>query len=625
MAPDSELFRRFDSILQRRPAEAEGGEAAPPPSLLSRSLRADWGEAEGVEEELRAEAAAVAERARSRWLAEWHELSSEARGVEDEVSAELVKPKVRACMQQADPSFDRAAAEEDSRRWHQSLWGGLGRLRKRVAALAQNSEQADGEGAIAGQLQAVARGIERELDVFKAQQRQEFDSFEATEPDAQEEALAVLCQRFEGWAAEASALQAPRSQSATAAAAPHRGRRARAASAALALDVPATGGSSSSLARTPSAASAGGDLGVVDADVVEDAVILEVKEELAALDAEISSAGGETGGWSNLEHHIFLRLFHNFGLKATPRFYAMLQERLPSMSEADLVDHVRWTADYEAKQTKRRLLLVKWRDRKADLARQAADARAEQLAQQAAQLRQAEKRERKAQAERRRKVTEWRAARDEEEQRSAAEQRVAAEEQARSERELQRSRQQQQREAAEAFRAQRDVVRAKAAREEATMRASASRAVSQEDRERIAKRSAEMLRKKLQQAASAAMAAAGPPRPPGQGKPNARKARAASCDHAESRLHHLTHSSAQRAACRPLAVAQAWIDEPDLPPPGAAVGGASHVARVLRAASLGPPPPGRLARPPSPRHGGRPPTAPPRGRPEPTTSPPVLA
>eukprot|EP00429_Kryptoperidinium_foliaceum_P054628 CAMPEP_0176084168 /NCGR_PEP_ID=MMETSP0120_2-20121206/42117_1 /TAXON_ID=160619 /ORGANISM="Kryptoperidinium foliaceum, Strain CCMP 1326" /LENGTH=194 /DNA_ID=CAMNT_0017417967 /DNA_START=33 /DNA_END=615 /DNA_ORIENTATION=+ len=189
-APHADLFRRFDEILQRRPPEApseepptEEGDGAdvPPSAPLLRSLRADRGEDEGEEERRRAEDTVFAQHAIGAWLGEWSELQREAREVEDEVTAELAKLKPRMPAPQAELELERGFADDNSRRWHQLSQPPP----EAVAVLAQNVEQVRNGGAVEGHLRAVARGIERELDVFKVQQRQEFEALAKDDADLQ--------------------------------------------------------------------------------------------------------------------------------------------------------------------------------------------------------------------------------------------------------------------------------------------------------------------------------------------------------------------------------------------------------------------------------------------------------
>lgn len=535
---DAVLFRRFDEILQQGPRrERVSGQASTPqlpPQQLPKLpvehtgearplalLRADWGGADEAED----------------WQAVWTALRAEAQALEEEVRSGLLQPRLMTTAQQADIAAELAAADEDAARWRDSLWSGLRRVRKRVHALSKNMQQ----GALAGQLQAVARSVEKELEAFKAQQRQEYETLSAGEREVQEEFLLTLGSRAEAWASAPSALMTPASRGSL-----RRGASAPPAEGGIGFGAGAGGssGSSPGRVRRPSTGAVEG-LATAMPRAEEDAEMKRVREQLAALDAEVKSLGGETGGWSNLEHGIFIRMFRSFNMKATAAFYARAGEWLPQRSEAAVADHVRWISEYENWQVKRRRLLARWRDRRAEIGRQAAEAREELQAEEAAQRRQADEKEQKCQLERRRKVAEWRNARMEE-----------------------------------------------AAREEAAARAAAAarRAASQEDRQRLAQRNAEILRKKLPAhvvlSGAASCVAVGEPEP---------SARSASLyDHAESRLHGSTQRLVQKGTSKVLLTHKA-SEQPEPPP----------TAGGLRAAGTATCGGRRAARPPSAPLSGR--------------------
>eukprot|EP00929_Paragymnodinium_shiwhaense_P050281 TRINITY_DN25323_c0_g1_i1.p1 TRINITY_DN25323_c0_g1~~TRINITY_DN25323_c0_g1_i1.p1 ORF type:complete len:646 (-),score=161.62 TRINITY_DN25323_c0_g1_i1:117-2054(-) len=61
------------------------------------------------------------------------------------------------------------------------------------------------------------------------------------------------------------------------------------------------------------------------------------------------AGGGGTGGWHQKDHQVFLRTFNgvDFRQEATPEFFDRLAVLLPHVPRRDLVEHVKWFADYE--------------------------------------------------------------------------------------------------------------------------------------------------------------------------------------------------------------------------------------------------------------------------------------
>ncbi|CAE8642652.1 unnamed protein product, partial [Polarella glacialis] len=478
--------------------------------------------------------------------------------------------------------------------WQGTMWSGLSRIRKRVVALRRN------RGMHGEQLQALSKGIERDLDVFKAQQRQDFQALALSDPRL-EAALATLEKRFDGWASEPSYFKRGGRE-----ASPQQGQSRSPSRQQL-------GGASSSRSPRASSRATSGALAAGEAEALsprgvestagsqEDPELLQLRADLAALTAEIAQAGGPNGGWTQIQQDVFLRILRMFKMEATPTCYARLAQQFPGLSEAELAIHFRWFVENEARQAKRRKLLARWRERRAELERQAGAQKP--AAEDLAQKRQAEEKDKRLREEQRRKVLEWKHSRAEEEERASLIQGQLQQEGARQERGRLEQQQRKLRDAADGFRVRREADRqqAKLAQGLAQSAAASSRrrSLSQDDRHRIAQRNMELLKKKLQ-------AQIPPPQSQSQASlSGAQRSRA--YDHVESRLHSVTECFAQRMNNR------SGPDDGSYSTPGQF----EDMPRRPRAASLGPMP--QQQRPgvfPGPAGGGggagtgRPPVAP---------------
>lgn len=393
-------------------------------------------------------------------------------------------------------------------RWQDNIWSGLGRLRKRVAAISQNG------AAQTEHLEVLARGVERDLEVFKAQQRQEFETLALQEPNL-EDTLSILSRRFDGWLAEGSCLphlaaSPARSNEAGGSLTPRRGY--------VRSEVGKEGGSAPT---GPSSLHVAND----------DPELQEIRNSLKNIAEEVEKAGGQYGGWNQYHHEVFIRIFRIFKLQATESCYARLLERFPDRNKEELAEHIAWFNDNETRQGRRRVLLAKWRRRKQEL-EQAGNQRNEPTAEEKELKKKAEEQERQLRAEQRRKVSDWRQAKAEEEERQALRRQKEAEDEARLAREQLRQQQKQLKETVEVFRHRREMDR-QASQERVQRPTSArKRALSQEDRQRIAQRNCELLKKKLQ---------AGLPLP----RPEEPR-RNSAYDHIESRLYSQTESFVQK-------------------------------------------------------------------------------
>mmetsp|Transcript_34413 Transcript_34413/g.73277 ORF Transcript_34413/g.73277 Transcript_34413/m.73277 type:complete len:294 (+) Transcript_34413:2-883(+) len=221
-------------------------------------------------------------------------------------------------------------------------------------------------------------------------------------------------------------------------------------------------------------------------------------------------------------------------MQATPAFYAAVKGRLPEMLEKELAEHARWIAEQQSRQGTKRRLLGRWRERRVELERESQRRREELQAQDEARRRQTQEQRHQFRTEQRQQIQEWRLAKAEEEERAAVLLREAEQEQRRQELDQLRQQQSLLREATDAYRSRKEAERLDAERSEALRQASAARrALSQEDRSRIAQRNMDLLKKKIQAQTTA------PARPPPAHPPR-------SLEHVKSRLHATTESFVQK-------------------------------------------------------------------------------
>lgn len=559
MAPDDDLFRRFDEICHRRthdrepgpledtPAPAKedlgsakctqaGGQRPPLPRIPSFGKAASGsarvtdsvgGAADGgafitdggvpddgstVDDEACDEDddAAVEE-----WLGMWRELGDESDVLGNGSFDEFLKPRCMSAPQISEMKSEVSNHDNESQIWNEAMWGSLARLRQRVAVLAQNAPVCRPR-----ELKVLSSGLGREMESFKTQQRLQFQCLAGEEASLQA-SLAALERRCDAWLAEPCWQPRALGQDGGASHRASSGSRSRA---------PSTGRDASGASQLERLAR-------------EDPEIQKLRCEMEALEAEIEEAGGPTGGWTTISHEIFTRLFRTYKQRATPQFLAAVVQRLYDHDEAQVLAHVAWLPDHKRRQRAKRDLLSRWRERRKELERQHAAAAADRVDPEEAKLRrQALEREH---AERRRKVAEWKRLRTEEVERAAAVQYCMALEQARMDREQQRRHVSAQKKAVEAYRRHREAERDAASNGAVARPSSAGasrRAVSQEDRERIAHRNLDALRKKMQLQQQQQQSGA-------EQRPESRR-RSSAYAHVESRLHAVTESYIQKIASK---------------------------------------------------------------------------
>lgn len=104
----------------------------------------------------------------------------------------------------------------------------------------------------------------------------------------------------------------------------------------------------------------------------KDPVIEEVRTALAELEEDMKKAGGPLGGWREVDHEIFQRVFRMFRRQSFTIICDRVCERLQSVSHSEVLEHIKCFFVFEKHQSSKRRLLAKWRVRLAHLEEQAA-------------------------------------------------------------------------------------------------------------------------------------------------------------------------------------------------------------------------------------------------------------
>jgi len=367
--------------------------------------------------------------------------------------------------------------------------------------------------------------VEHELEAYKAQHRPHFQALLDEQAEV-EDSLSGYLRRFEAWVNEPSAAVAS-SSSATIATNEERAAGRQGSSSRLQGN---TTNASKAAARIRDATK-------------DDPEIDALRTDLAAIDAEERRLGGPSGGWPAYSNENFLRILRMFKGQATEKFYEKLEKCFPDFSRQKLVDHVAWAADQEKRQAERKRLFTCWRARRMQLEREANLVDERSTTEEQERQRQSRTRERQYQDKQRRKVQEWREERTDKEQAAASMQRRFDEEQAQWDRqtvEEERRLRASQREACQTYRRAREQQRQPVDHPQTPTR----RSFSQEDRQRIAHRNLDVLRRKLQAQTT----------PVEEGYPPEMRNRA--YDAVESRLYNTTESSVQKKTTK----------APDAPP-----------------------------------------------------------
>jgi len=487
MAPDAELFERFDAALRRRschePKSVECQSAAEfgaysekdavlgnlglqrPPLLPPGNEFVRENENPKENREFNDECTCT------QWKLEWQKLGAHAIALQQEWRREVLCPRVLSGSYRQELENEMGEHANDGERWMNVLWGDLGHLRKRVACLKENVCRR----APITPLHALVHGMQRELEGFKTQQRQMYETLAYDEAELWQ-SLSAFERRCIGWEAD---LLAP--------------------SLHCSNQRPHSEGSCGSRSRAHSADSNSAEpLPCQQSQLhTQDSVINDIRKSLTQLDVDIKQAGGSTGGWSALHHNIFMRTFRMFKMQATPTFFVRLNERLPDKSDAELTAHAMWLADDEARQTQRRQLLHRWRERRAELECQQLLVEEELNSHKASQQQQLQERTLRQRAEQRKQIEAWRQMKAQEEERSAALQRGVEQDQI-LQHKRKRKQHAQQKEVVDTYRHQQELERLQAQEEKRQNEIRMRRALSLDDRRRIAQRNADMLQRKLQ-------------------------------------------------------------------------------------------------------------------------------
>lgn len=321
----------------------------------------------------------------------------------------------------------------------------------------------------------------------------------------------------------------------------------------------------------------------------EDEEVRRLRAALAELEASLRAAGGPSGGWTSLDHAAFLRVSRPMcaSQNAPELVVQSLCERLPHIDQESIEEHLQWFFQHEAMEAEKRSLLARWRERIAHLAD---EARAADAADIEAQRHRADQRRRSRSAELRRQLAARSRLRTELAEGALDKLRQAEAEQARVDDER-RARERRQRQATKrAIEEHRKKLAEEAAAAQLaspkTSRRSLSSAapVSAEDRERISRRSSDLLQRKHE----AVQAVQSPLRPKSASWNSPLPGRRKAYEHVQSRLLCTTEASAMRAAmcttaswvfrsCEPLA-------EPE-PAPGASPQRPARRRRLARPSS----------------------------------------
>jgi len=413
------------------------------------------------------------------WREQWRQLGLQAWSAESDGRRDMQNQRALGQEQVEDLRVVLRNGDEDFKAWEQQLWSGLSQVRKRVRALGPNLQFAPARGDV----QRMVQGAKHDLGVFAEQARQQYDELAKLECTLQDTLEAALV-RFEGWCSQESSLRRSRDTAKKA-----------------------------SVVRPPSCSRARGSRESLDGSLAAEGKAVDkelegMHEQLDKLVADIAEDGGTTGGWSNDDHDAFLRVLRKFKRRTGADFFAEIQQLLPNKSHEDLVVHVAWLTTYEERQRTKKQLVEKWRGIRAVSGVRSASA--EPCRQRALSAAQEERREqaslrdrvRKEQIERRKLVEDWRCARE-------AEQRAQQEEQRQNQVQIQVREAQERRRQSESKRQAVAAFQERRAAEKSALRpatpggacspAAAGGPLSSEDKQRIAKRNAELLERKAAQ------------------------------------------------------------------------------------------------------------------------------
>merc|ERR1712216_270145 len=107
----------------------------------------------------------------------------------------------------------------------------------------------------------------------------------------------------------------------------------------------------------------------------DDAVANELHASLVTLEEQIRQAGGPTGGWRDAQHDIFKCLCRFLRGQPPAVLCDRMVERFPEISREEIAAHLQWFLEFEQRQSVKRQLLAKWRQRLAEIPTEVADSR----------------------------------------------------------------------------------------------------------------------------------------------------------------------------------------------------------------------------------------------------------
>lgn len=516
------------------------------------------------------------------WQTKFEFLSDTARKFEEECHQQLSNPSFASNLLQVELAGELNDIQEESRLWNEALWDGLRQIRCRLNTACSMSQDCMISDDFFEQGEASCTELQR----YKQKQKEDFERLSDFELQL-EEVFEVVARRAETWVT-AGNRQRPSS-------APPRESE---------HDVAA-------LRNTRNESKHQRQVLHIARLTEADSEMKRIREEIAALDDEIKKLGAAST-WSNAEHNIFLRLFQSYDMQATPAFISKVLSHISSsMTENDVFDHVRWAGDLEAKNSRRRSLLTRWRNRRYQLEQQATVEQDGENNKAVAESRRTKERERNEQVQRRKRVKQWREDRAEQERRACVERAVAHQANEQAEKEASAIQQQAKRELLQAFVRMKEMQHANAISEPKLPR---RQTLSREVLARISRRNSVMLQRKLQHTScqqrtpSQRTSTASPRSSEPPSLPSSARGKKDVC---QSLLRKHTQSSRMKMGSKSILDPG---DSMDLPVSSEPKNGprSAHLKRVLRAASLRPYSPcGSVAIPPTLVSEMRPSSAPP--------------
>lgn len=283
---------------------------------------------------------------RREWEDTWNDLTAEAKDLECECSEELAR--LAEFVDLTDDTNDNPMGNPIGL-WgwmDECLWGGLTQLRSEVH-LMRSLRGAE-------RTESTASGIKGRIEEFQAQQQHLAAALNvaATELESTLDPFFTCCS---GWIMEPAFDWEPpdalRSPAWSGVRGGDGGKYASGRTAATMAGASPLDSSKAALMQ----------------EMSNDSVMNEVRKGLSTLEEEAKRAGGPTGGWGEVDHEIFQRVFRVFRRKSSQLVCDRVAERMPHISLDEIEGHVQWFTEHEQRQSAKRHLLAKWRERTADL------------------------------------------------------------------------------------------------------------------------------------------------------------------------------------------------------------------------------------------------------------------